>query len=149
MTAFEQRIAADLKAAMKAKDKPRLTTIRAIKAGVLLAKTDGTGEEFTDEKAIKMLTKMAKQRKESLKIYKEQEREDLAAIEKAELAVISEYLPKAMTPEEVEAGLKGIIEEVGATSMKDMGKVMGIASKRFAGRVDGKVLSGKVRAMLK
>lgn len=149
MSTFEQKINADLKAAMKAKDEAKKRAIRAIKSGILLAKTDGSGQELTDEKAIKMLTKMAKQRKDSLAIYEKQNREDLATKEREELEVIKEYLPKAMTADEIEAGVKAIIEEVGATSMRDMGKVMGIATKRFAGKADGKAISTLVRNLLK
>lgn len=149
MTTFEQQINADLKAAMKAKDKGRLRTIRAIKSAVLLAKTDGTGEELTDAKAMKILTKLAKQRKDSLDIYEKQGREDLAAVEREELEVIKAYLPEEMSAEELEATVKAIVEKVGATSMKDMGKVMGIASKQLAGRADGKAISGIVRNLLK
>ncbi len=149
MATFEERINADLKTAMKARDKARTRTIRAIKSAILLANTDGSGNKVTEEKGTKILIKMAKQRKDALGIYEKQNRADLAEIEKAELAVISDYLPKAMTPAEIEAGVKAIIGEVGATSMRDMGKVMGIASKRFAGKADGKVISGFVRNALK
>ncbi len=149
MTTFEQRINADLKAAMKAKDKQRLQTIRSIKSGILLAKTDGTGDELTEEKAIKMLTKMAKQRKDSLSIYEEQGREDLAAVERNELEVLKGYLPTQLSEADIEATLKEIIAKVGASSMRDMGKVMGMATKQFAGKADGKVVSGIVKALLK
>ena len=149
MTTFEQRINADLKAAMKAKDKQKLQTIRAIKSGILLAKTDGTGDELTEEKAIKMLTKMAKQRKDSLDIYEKQNREDLAAVERSELDVLQAYLPAQLTEEEIGTAVKEIIAKTGASSMKDMGKVMGMATKHFAGKADGKVVSGIVKALLK
>ena len=149
MTTFEQRINADLKAAMKAKDKQKLQTIRSIKSGILLAKTDGTGDELTDEKAIKMLTKMAKQRKDSLAIYEKQGREDLAAIERAELDVLKAYLPAQLSEAEIETAIKEIIAKVGASSMRDMGKVMGMATKQFAGKADGKVVSGIVKGLLK
>ncbi len=149
MTTFEQQINTDLKAAMRAKDKGRLRAIRAIKSAVLLAKTDGSGEELTDAKAMKMLTKLAKQRKDSLAIYEKQGREDLAAVEREELAIIKGYLPEEMSPEEIEATVKDIIAKVGATSMKDMGKVMGMATKQLAGRADGRAISGIVRNLLK
>jgi len=149
MTTFEQRINADLKAAMKAKDKQKLQTIRAIKSGILLAKTDGTGDELTEEKAIKMLTKMAKQRKDSLSIYEKQGRDDLAAVERRELDVLKGYLPAQLGEAEIEATVKDIIAKVGATSMRDMGKVMGMATKQFAGKADGKVVSGIVKRLLK
>jgi uncharacterized protein YqeY len=149
MTTFEQRINADLKAAMKAKDKQKLQTIRAIKSGILLAKTDGSGGELTEEKAIKMLTKMAKQRKDSLGIYEKQGRTDLASVERAELDVLSAYLPTQLSEADIEATVKDIITKVGASSMRDMGKVMGMATKQFAGQADGKVVSGIVKALLK
>lgn len=148
MTQFEQRINDDLKAAMKAKDKDTLRTLRAIKSAILLANTDGSGEELTDDKAIKILTKMAKQRKDSLAIYREQGREDLAAIEAAELVVIEGYLPKQLTAEELTAALQDIIAQVGASSMKDMGKVMGVASQQLAGKAEGKAISAAVKALL-
>ncbi|MGB0862847.1 MAG: GatB/YqeY domain-containing protein [Saprospiraceae bacterium] len=149
MTTFEKRINDDLKNAMKAKEKGKMRAIRAIKSAILLAKTDGSGEEVTEGKAMKMLTKMAKQRKDSLKIFVEQGREDLAVVEREELEVIAGYLPKAMTTEEIEAGVKAIIEKVGASSMRDMGKVMGIASKQFMGKADGKAISAIVKNLLK
>jgi uncharacterized protein YqeY len=149
MTTFEKRINDDLKGAMKAREKGKMRAIRSIKSAVLLAKTDGSGEELTEDKAMKMLTKMAKQRKDSLSIFEEQGREDLASIEREDLAVIAGYLPKAMTSEEIEAGVKAIVEQVGASSMKDMGKVMGIASKQFMGKADGKEISAVVKKLLK
>lgn len=149
MTTFEKRINDDLKNAMKAREKEKVRTIRSIKAGILLIKTDGSGEELTEDKAMKMLTKMAKQRKDSLTIFEEQGREDLASVEREELEVIADYLPKAMTAEEIEAGVKAIVEQVGASSMKDMGKVMGIASKQFMGKADGKEISAVVKKLLK
>jgi uncharacterized protein YqeY len=149
MTTFEKRINDDLKGAMKAREKGKMRAIRSIKSAVLLAKTDGSGEELTEDKAMKMLTKMAKQRKDSLSIFEKQGREDLASIEREDLAVIGAYLPKAMTSEEIEAGVKAIVEQVGASSMKDMGKVMGIASKQFMGKADGKEISAVVKKLLK
>ena len=145
---FEERINEDLKAAMKAQDKQGLRGIRAIKQAILLAKTDGSHEEINEEKAIKMLQKLVKQRKDSLSIFEEQGREDLAQVEREELEVIERYLPKAMSPEELEAAVKRIVEQVGATSMKDMGKVMGMASKEFAGRADGSAISAVVKKLL-
>ena len=149
MTTFEKRINDDLKGAMKAREKGKMRAIRSIKSAVLLAKTDGSGEELTEDKAMKMLTKMAKQRKDSLSIFEKQGREDLASIEREDLAVIGGYLPKAMTSEEIEAGVKAIVEQVGASSMRDMGKVMGIASKQFMGKADGKEISAVVKKLLK
>lgn len=148
MTQFEQRINDDLKTAMKAKDKDTLRTLRSIKSAILLANTDGSGEEVTEEKAVKILTKMAKQRKDSLAIYKEQGRDDLAAIEEVELAVIERYLPKQLTEAELHAELQAIITQVGASSMKDMGQVMGVATQQLAGRAEGKAISAAVKQLL-
>ena len=137
-----------MKEAMKAKDKVSLRGIRAIKAALLLAKTDGSGDEMTDEKEIKLLQKLVKQRKDSLDIFNKQGRDDLAQTEKEEIAVIEKYLPEQLSAEELEALIKGIIEKTGASSMKDMGKVMGMASKQLAGKADGKTISGVVKALL-
>ncbi|MCH2084727.1 MAG: GatB/YqeY domain-containing protein [Saprospiraceae bacterium] len=145
---LEERITKDMKEAMKAKDKVSLRGIRAIKAALLLAKTDGSGDEMTDEKEIKLLQKLVKQRKDSLDIFNKQGRDDLAQTEKEEIAVIEKYLPEQLSAEELEALIKGIIEKTGASSMKDMGKVMGMASKQLAGKADGKTISGVVKALL-
>lgn len=145
---LEEKVAQDLKAAMKAKDEAAKRGIRAIKQAILLAKTDGSGEEITEEKEIKMLQKLAKQRKESIEIFEKQNREDLAIIEREELAIIENYLPKQMSEEEITTALKAIMERVGASSMKDMGKVMGVATKEFAGKADGKVISQIVKKLL-
>jgi uncharacterized protein YqeY len=145
---LEERITKDMKEAMKAKDKVSLRGIRAIKAALLLAKTDGSGDEMTDEKEIKLLQKLVKQRKDSLDIFNKQGRDDLAQTEKEEIAVIEKYLPEQLSAEELEAVIKGIIEKTGASSMKDMGKVMGMASKQLAGKADGKTISGVVKALL-
>lgn len=145
---LEKKIAEDMKAAMKAKDKDALRGIRAVKAAILLAKTDGSGSELTEEDEIKMLQKLIKQRKDSLDIYTKQGREDLAAVEQAEIAIIERYLPEQMGAEELEEIIKGIIAQTGASSMKDMGKVMGMASKQLAGRADGKTISGVVKQLL-
>ena len=145
---LEQKIAQDLKAAMKAKDEAAKRGIRAIKSAILLAKTDGSGQEITEELEIKMLTKMAKQRKESIKIFLEQGREDLAKVEQEELAIIEGYLPAQLSEEEIETQVKAIIEQLGASSMRDMGKVMGTATKHFAGAADGKIVSGIVKKLL-
>ncbi len=145
---FTDKINADLKTAMKAKDQDTMRTLRAIKSAILLANTDGSGEEMTEEKGIKILQKLVKQRKESLDIYVKQGREDLAAPERAEIAVIEKYLPEAMSEEDVEKAVKAVIEQSGASSMKDMGKVMGMATKQLAGQADGKVISGIVRKLL-
>ncbi|MEM8526553.1 MAG: GatB/YqeY domain-containing protein [Bacteroidota bacterium] len=145
---LETKIAADLKAAMKAKDDAAKRGIRAIKQALLLAKTDGTGAEITEEMEIKMLQKLVKQRKESLTIYEKQGREDLAVVEREEVKVIERYLPQQMGAEELKTYLKGVIDELGATSMKDMGKIMGRANKELAGRADGRAISTAVKELL-
>lgn len=145
---FEERINEDLKAAMKAQDKQALRGVRAIKQAILLAKTDGSHEEVTGEKAIKMLQKLVKQRRDSLAIFEEQGREDLALVEREELEIIERYLPRQMSAEELETVVRKIVEQVGATSMKDMGKVMGLASKELAGKADGSAISAVVKKVL-
>ena len=145
---LEEKIMQDLKEAMKAKDEAALRGIRAIKSAILLAKTDGSGNAIDEAREIQMLQKLVKQRKESLEIYEKQNREDLAKVEREEIAVIEKYLPKQMDAEELTAALKQIIEEVGASSAKDMGKVMGAASKAFAGKADGKLISEIVKQLL-
>ncbi len=145
---FTDKINADLKTAMKAKDQDAMRTLRAIKSAILLANTDGSGEEMTEERGVKILQKLVKSRKESLDIYVKQGREDLAAPERAEIAVIEKYLPEAMSAEDVEKAVKAVIDQTGASSMKDMGKVMGMATKQLAGQADGKVISGIVRKLL-
>lgn len=143
------KISADIKAAMLARDKVRLETLRGIKKEFIEAKTAKGGDgTLSDDAALKILTKMAKQRKETAEIYNEQNRLDLRDNELAEAAVIEEYLPKQLTDEELTAELRKIIEQTGATSAKEMGKVMGVASKALAGRADGKVISAKVRELL-
>lgn len=134
---------------MLSKDKIRLQALRGIKKEFLEAKTaPGAEGVLTDESATKILMKMAKQRRESAKIYQEQNRPELAETELAEMAVIEEYLPKALSDEELTVELKKIIAQVGATSPADMGKVMGVATKALAGRADSKVISAKVREFL-
>lgn len=143
------RISEDIKKAMLAKDRVRLEALRGIKKEFLEAKTaKGSDGTLSDEAATKVLVKMAKQRRESAAIYKEQNRQDLADGELAEVAVIEEYLPKQLTEEELTAELKKIIVEVGATDAKMMGKVMGVASKALAGRADGRAISAKVKELL-
>ncbi len=142
-------VSADIQAAMKARDKVRLEALRGAKKEFLEAKTaPGANGELTDEQALKILTKMVKQRKESARIYVENSRQELADNELAEATVLEEYLPKQLTPEELEAELKAIIAEVGATSPKEMGKVMGVATKKLAGRADGRAIQGVVKALL-
>ena len=145
---LEEKLNTDLKAAMKAKDAVALRGIRAVKSAILLAKTDGSGAELTEEIEIKMLQKLVKQRKDSLDIYVKQNREDLAVKEREEIATIEKYLPKQLDPAELELIIKGIIEQTGASSMKDMGKVMGMASKQLAGKADGKTISTLVKSLL-
>jgi len=145
---LENKLMTDLKEAMKAKDKAALRSIRAVKAALLLMKTDGTGTEITEEKEIKLLQKLVKQRQDSLTIYEEQGREDLAVTEREEIAVISKYLPKQMGKEELTSLIKEIIAQTGAEGMKDMGKVMGIASGKLAGKADGKTISTVVKELL-
>lgn len=145
---LEARIAQDLKAAMKAKDEAAKRGIRAIKAAILLAKTDGSGKELTEETEIKMLQKLVKQRKESLETYEKNNREDLAQVEREEITVIEKYLPEQLDEAALEAIIKKIVAETGASSMKDMGKVMGMASKQLAGKADGRAISGVVKRLL-
>lgn len=142
-------ISEDIKTAMKAREKVRLEALRGIKKEFLEAKTaPGAGGELTDDNALKIIIKLAKQRRESAKIYADAGRKDLADNELAELAVIEEYLPKALSDEELTAALSEIIAKVGATSPADMGKVMGVATKQLAGRTDGRAISAKVRELL-
>ena len=147
---LEQQIQNDLKAAMLAKDKVALASIRGIKAAILLAKTAEGGQKDTIEDAelVKIIQKLVKQRKESSAIYTEQNRPELAENELAEVAVMEKYLPKALSEEEVEAAVREIIAQVGASSMADMGKVMGVATKQLAGQADGRVISGIVKKLL-
>jgi len=145
---LEATLAVDLKAAMKAKDDATKRGIRAIKAQILLAKTDGSGKELDEAAEIKILQKLVKQRKDSLAIFEKQDRADLAKIEAEEIAVIEKYLPQQMGEAELTDLLKGVIAQTGASSMKDMGKVMGIASKQLAGKADGKTISSIVKQLL-
>lgn len=145
---LELKINNDIKNAMLAKDKLRLETLRSIKAGILLAKTAENATEITEDFEIKMLQKMAKQRKESAAIYTQQNRSELAEKELAEAAIIEEYLPQQLSEEEITAVLKEIIASVGATSAKDMGKVMGAATKQLAGKADGRLISETVKKLL-
>lgn len=138
-----------IKAAMLAKDKVRLQALRGIKKEFLEAKTaPGSNGELSDDAAMKILVKMAKQRSESAEIYRQQNRPDLAETEEAEMAVIKEYLPQPLSAEELNAALAEIIAKTGASSPADMGKVMGVATKQLAGRADGKAISAAVRQLL-
>jgi len=139
----------DIKKAMLAKQEVQLRGLRAIKSALLLARTEkGASEEISEETEIKVLQKLIKQRKESADIYKAQNREDLYKVEAEEMAVIEVYLPKQMDKAEVEVFLKDLISRVGATSVKDMGKVMGAANKELAGKADGKTISEVVKQLL-
>ncbi len=145
---LEVKIQKDLITAMKAKDEKALRAVRAIKSAILLFKTSGTNAELDEDAEIKMLQKMVKQRKESLAIFEQQGRDALAQTEREEIAVIEQYLPKQLSPEEIEAVITTIIADMGATGMKDMGKVMGAANKAFAGKAEGAVISGIVKRLL-
>ena len=143
------RISNDIKEAMKAKDKVRLETLRNIKKVFLEAKTaPGANDTLTDDAALKIMQKLVKQGKDSATLYNEQGRADLAEAELAQVAVIEIYLPKQMSAEELEAALKAIIAEVGAEGPKDMGKVMGTATKKLAGLAEGRAISAKVKELL-
>src|SRR5690606_8270335 len=146
---LEIKINQDIKSAMIAKDQTRLAGLRAIKAAILLAKTEkGKSEEINEDAEIKVLQKLAKQRKESADIYQQQNRQDLYDVEMGELAVIEEYLPKQLDREEIKSIVQTIIQETGASSMKDMGKVMGATNQRLAGQADGKTVSEIVKELL-
>lgn len=148
MSLFDQ-VSKDIVAAMKAKDKVRLEALRNIKKFFIEAKTaPGANDTLDDAVALKILAKLAKQGRDTAALYHEQNRPDLAEEEEAQAKVIEEYLPKALTPEELEAEVKAIIAQVGATSAKDMGKVMGVACKQLAGRADGRAISTLVKQLL-
>ena len=148
MTLFDQ-VSNDIKEAMKARDKVRLETLRNIKKVFIEAKTaPGANDTLEDAAALKLLAKLAKQGKESAATYTQQNRQDLADAELAQVAVIEEYMPKPLTEAETEAAVKEIIAATGAQGMKDMGRVMGVASKQMAGRADGGVISGIVKRLL-
>lgn len=139
----------DIKLAMLAKQADRLAGLRAIKSALLVAKTEkGAADELTQEAEIKVLQKLVKQRKESADIYKTQGRDDLYQIEVGEMAVIEPYLPQQMTRFEIEGVVQEVIERIGATSIQDMGRVMGVANKELAGQADGKTISEVVKQLL-
>lgn len=134
---------------MKAKEDVTLRGLRAIKSAILLAKTaEGASENISTEDEIKLLSKLVKQRRDSLTIYEQQQRPDLAAKEAEEIAIIERYLPKQLSPDELETEIKAIIAQLGATSAKDMGKVMGVANKQLAGIADGKQIAALVKTLL-
>ncbi|MBX6380989.1 MAG: GatB/YqeY domain-containing protein [Thermoflavifilum aggregans] len=147
--ALEQQINEGIKAAMKAKDEARLRALRAIKSAILLEKTaEGRSGELTEADEWRMLQKMAKQRRESIEIYQQQNRDDLVRKEAEELAVIEEFLPKQMDEQELKVALQQIIQQVGARGPADMGKVMGVATRQLAGKADNKTMADIVKALL-
>lgn len=146
---LEQKVMDELKNAMRAKDEAALRTLRAIKAAILIEKTsEGATDTISEATEAKMLQKLAKQRRDSLEIFEKQNREDLAAKEREELAIIERFLPKQMSADELKAELQAIIAQVGAKTAADMGKVMGVASKQLAGKTDGKAISEAVKQLL-
>lgn len=146
---LEQKVMADMKEAMKAKDEAGLRGLRAIKAAIIIAKTaEGAGGELKEEDETKMLQKLVKQRRDSLEIFKKQNREDLAKKEEEEIAVIEKFLPAQMSEADLRASIQKIIEHTGAASAADMGKVMGAATKQLAGQADGKSISAVVKELL-
>ena len=146
---LEQQISKQIMEAMKAKDTVRLSALRNIKKYIIEAKTSGTAvDTLPDADVVKIISKLAKQGSASAAIYTQQNRPDLAEEELAQVRVMQEFLPRQMTAEELAAAVREIIAEVGAESMKDMGKVMGVASKRLAGQADGKDISAKVKELL-
>jgi len=145
---LQQEVMTKLKEAMKAKDKVALESLRAIKSAILLAQTSGNSAEFTKEDEIKLVQKLVKQRKDSAALYAEQGRDDLAEPELAQVEVLAQFLPEQMSEESLKEAIQAIITQVGATSMKDMGKVMGMASKQMAGKADGKAISNVVKVLL-
>ena len=145
---LEKQITEDLKVAMKAKDQAALRATRAIKAAILLKKTDGSHKEIDDGEELKLLQKLVKQRKESLDIFKKQGRQDLAKIEEEEIQIIEKYLPAQLNEEEVKEVVDKIIVTTGATSMKDMGRVMVLANQEMAGKADGKMIASLVKSIL-
>ncbi|RTE53613.1 GatB/YqeY domain-containing protein [Arenibacter aquaticus] len=146
---LQQRVMEEMKAAMRAKDSVALESLRAIKSALLLAQTEtGTGKELSEEDEVKLVQKLVKQRKDSAAIYQEQGRDDLAQPELAQVAVIEKFLPEQLTEEEIEKVVVQTIDAVGASGMKDMGKVMGMVSKELAGQADGKTISNIVKAKL-
>jgi uncharacterized protein len=146
---LEQKVMGEMKEAMKARDEATLRGLRAIKAEIIKAKTDpGAGGEVSEEKEVSLLQKMMKQRKDSLEIYQKQNRADLAKKEEEEITVIERFLPKQLSADELRTQLQQIISDTGASSPADMGKVMGAATKKFAGKADGKTISAMVKELL-
>ncbi|KXK36609.1 MAG: GatB/YqeY domain-containing protein [Saprospiraceae bacterium] len=145
---LESKIANDLKEAMKNKDQAAMRTLRSIKAAILLFKTDGSGNVLDEQAEIKLLQKLVKQRQDSLDIYTKQGRDDLATTEREEIEVLQKYLPKPLTQEELNDAICAIIAETGVTSIKEMGKVIGVANQKLAGQADGKTIAATVKALL-
>lgn len=146
---LEQKIMPELKSAMLAKDEKKVRSLRAIKAAIIIAKTaEGGRGELSDDEEIKILQKLVKQRRDSFEIFTQQNRSDLALKEKEEIEVIEQFLPKQLSPEELKEEIKKIIAESGAVSPAEMGKVMGLANKRLAGKADGKTISATVKELL-
>jgi uncharacterized protein YqeY len=146
---LQEDIMSAMKVAMKSKDQTALAALRAVKSEILLAQTaSGSKEEITEDEEIKILSKMVKQRKDSAAIFLEQKREDLATPELQQAEIISQFLPEALSEEEIEKVVVMTIDQIGAEGMKDMGKVMGIVSKELAGQADGKTISNIVKAKL-
>lgn len=144
-----EKVSGDILAAMKAHDKVRLMALRGVKKYFIEAKTaPGSNDELTDEAALKILAKLAKQGRDTAAIYTAQSRQDLAEEELAQVAVIEEYLPKQLTADELRTELQGIIAEVGATTARDMGRVMGVATKKLSGRAEGRAISAMVKELL-
>lgn len=146
---LKQQIDADIKQAMLAKEQDALRALRSIKSQILLAEAEKGGKEgLSQDKEIQLLSKAAKQRRESIELFEKQGREDLAENEKTELEVIERYLPKQMSEAELRAAIQSIVDKLGASSMKDMGKVMGVANKQLAGQADGKAIADTVKDIL-
>ncbi|MFC5283069.1 GatB/YqeY domain-containing protein [Pedobacter alpinus] len=146
---LENIINQDIKTAMLAKEEITLRSLRAVKAALLLAKTEkGASQEITEDAEIKVLQKLVKQRKESADIYKSQQREDLYQIEVDEIKVIEKYLPQQLSQEELNTYIKGLIEKLNVTSVKEMGKIMGLANKELSGKADGKAISETIKSLL-
>jgi uncharacterized protein YqeY len=146
---LENKVNDDIKSAMRAKDEAGLRALRAIKAGILLARTsEGSSGPMTSEDELRLLQKLVKQRRDSLQIYEQQQRPDLAVKEREEIEVIERYLPGQLSPEALKEAVAAIIAETGAAGPADMGRVMGVATKRLAGQADGKAVSEHVRALL-
>jgi hypothetical protein len=147
--ALLEKIEGDLKQAMKNKEKDRMEALRSIKTALIIARSEkGANQQVSEENEIKILQKLLKQRKESADVYDKQGRIELAEQERKEASYIQEYLPEQISDEELTNIIKGIIEEVGAESMKDMGKVMGVATRQLAGKAEGKAISDKVKSLL-